>query len=62
MLLSILASLAYTMNINYTHHFKQAIHLEDFGAGDTSFEDVYTKPWCRCTPYIWGLMLGLMYH
>lgn len=57
--LTMVASLAFTMYMNITHDFKQAIHLDDFGPKDTSFTDVYTKPWCRCAPYLYGILFAM---
>ena len=47
--------------MNYSHNFKQAIHLDDFGPEDTSFVDVYTKPWCRCAVYLYGIIFACFY-
>lgn len=58
LVLTMLTSLAFTMYMNYSHNFKQAIHLEDFGPDDTSFTDVYTKPWCRCSTYLYGVVFA----
>lgn len=60
-IISIIASLSFTFYMNHTHNFKQAIHLDDFGPDDTSFTDVYTKPWCRCTTYIYGILFSIFY-
>jgi len=54
-------SLAFTFYMNYTHRFKQAIHLDDFGPEDTSFTDVYIKPWCRCPTYFAGVLFAMFY-
>ncbi len=59
--LLLLSSLAFTMYMNYSHNFKQAIHLDDFGPDDTSFTDVYIKPWCRCPSYIIGILFAFFY-
>ena len=60
-ILTILTSYAYTMSYNYTHHYKVPIHLEDFGPDDTSFTNLYIKPYSRCPPYLIGLLLGIGY-
>jgi hypothetical protein len=57
----IFLSLGWTFYMNYSHNFKQAIHLDDFGPEDTSFVDVYTKPWCRCAVYLYGLIFACFY-
>ena len=36
-------------------------HRADFAKWATYFLDVYTKPWTRCPPYLYGLTLGLLY-
>ena len=55
------ASFAFTMAFNYTHYYKQPIHLEDFGPTDTSFPNLYIKPYSRCPPYLIGVLLGIAY-
>lgn len=36
-------------------------HRADFAKWNNYFIDVYTKPWTRCPPYLYGLTLGLLY-
>ena len=60
-ILLIACSFWYTLSFNYTHHFVQPIHLEDISPNDTSFYDLYIKPWSRCPPYLIGVLLGIGY-
>ncbi len=36
-------------------------HLRDFAKWNRYFPDVYIKPWSRCPPYLYGLVLGAFY-
>lgn len=36
-------------------------HRSDFAKWNSYFPNVYIKPWTRCTPYLYGLLLGLLY-
>ena len=60
-ILTIVISFAFTMTYNYTHNYKVPIHFEDFGPEDTSFQNIYIKPYSRCPPYLIGLLLGIGY-
>ena len=60
-IITIVVSYAYTLSYNYTHHYKQPIHLEDMDPEDTSFTDLYVKPYSRCPPYFIGVLLGMGY-
>jgi hypothetical protein len=40
------------------HH---VTHLIDFRKWNDYFTNIYIKPWIRCPPYIFGLIVGLLH-
>lgn len=59
--LSILGSFAYTMQSTYDNEYKYTTHMSDFANYGDYMSYIYLKPWSRCPPYIFGLMLGMLY-
>jgi hypothetical protein len=38
------------------------LSIFSLGISEKSFNDVYTKPWCRIGPFIIGILLGYFVH
>lgn len=58
---SILASFFYNMYYVSENHVHTLIHTADLGLQGNYQQDIYIKPWARCPPYLYGLLLGIMY-
>lgn len=58
---SMLASFCYNMYYTYENGVHNMTQLEDFGTQAEYQLDIYIKPWARCGPYLYGLLLGIMY-
>ena len=58
---SMLGSFAFYMIKSYQLGAHYWIHIADFASTGQYMLDVYTKPYARCAPYLYGLLLGIMY-
>ena len=58
---SMLGSFWWTMWVTYENEYPNVTHLMDFTRMGNYNLDVYVKPWSRCPPYLYGLMLGMLY-
>ena len=58
---SILASLTLSMASTYQNHYHYLLHIEDFYGWGNYLTYLYAKPWIRCPPYLYGLLLGILY-
>lgn len=59
---SIIGSAVFTFVMSQINGYTQITHLSDFLTWNTYFADVYIKPWARCAPYLYGLILGIAYN
>ena len=59
---SMLASFAYSMVMTYTHTVHNTNNPSDaaHNSGST-FSYLYSSPWSRAPPYLFGLLLGILY-
>ena len=60
--LSVFGSFAYVFQQVSEYNYKQITHLGDLTSGAQYQLDIYIKPWGRCSPYLYGLLLGTLYH
>lgn len=60
--LSMVANFAFVMSQTYNNEEKILTHLSDFAQSQKYLLDIYLKPWGRCPPYLYGLLLGLLYY
>ena len=58
---SILVSCLVSMVGVYLNGFHYLLTLKDFFAFGDYLTYYYIKPWIRCPPYLYGLLLGIMY-
>ena len=58
---SIAASFIFSMVSTYVNGYHHPTHIDDFNTWNVYMVDVYIKPWARCPPYLYGLLLGMMY-
>jgi hypothetical protein len=54
-------SFAYTMQQSYDNGYLYTTHLTDFSTFADYMSNLYIKPWSRCPPYLFGLILGIVY-
>ena len=59
--LSMIGSLLFTFFWCYNQKMHVLTHLNDFSNWGDFFTDLYIKPWARCPPYLFGLLLGIFY-
>ena len=59
--LSMAANFAYVMSETYINNYKWMTHLADALTAADYQLNIYFKPWARCPPYIYGLLLGILY-
>ena len=58
---SMAASFAFNMYYTFNHGTRHPLHTEDLVNWGTYMQNVYIKPWARCSPYLYGLALGFLY-
>lgn len=58
---TIAASFAYTMEMTFDNSYKYTTHMTDFDTYADYMSYIYIKPWSRCPPYMFGLLLGITY-
>ncbi len=59
--LTIAFSFAYTMEMTFDNFYKYTTHMTDFDTYGDYMSYLYVKPWSRCPPYMFGLLLGILY-
>ena len=59
--LSVAASFAYTMQVTFDGGFHTLVKLSDASGWQQYVDSAYMQPWSRCPPYLYGLLLGLLY-
>lgn len=57
----VLLSLIYNFVEVQVNEYITVAHRRDFKKWNSYFPNVYIKPWIRCPPYFFGLVLGLLY-
>lgn len=60
-LIFVIASFSYNFIVTYQNDYVLVAHLADFRKWSRYFPDVYIKPWSRCPPYFFGLVLGAFF-
>ena len=58
---SIIISTVYTFVMCQVNGYIQISHIEDLEHLDGQINNIYMMPWCRCPPYLLGLLLGMEY-
>ena len=58
-ILTIIGSFVYTFVMAQKKGYHQIAHLTDFATWGEYMADIYIKPWSRCPPYIYGLLIGV---
>lgn len=56
------ANFAFVMAQTYENEEKWMTHISDTLNSARYQLNVYFKPWGRCPPYLYGLLLGILYH
>lgn len=56
------ANFAYVMAETYENSEKWMTHISDAANSARYQLNIYFKPWGRCPPYLYGLLLGILYH
>lgn len=59
--LSMAANFAFVMTHTYDNKEKWLTHIADTANSAQYQLDIYFKPWGRCPPYLYGLLLGILY-
>ena len=60
-ILSILCSFGYFFLITQVKGYHSVNHFSDLQYQKYYMDLLYTKPWSRCPPYLYGLLLGMLY-
>lgn len=60
--ISIAANFWYVMEETYDNGEKWLSHISDAAQSQRYQLNIYYKPWGRCPPYLYGLLLGLLYY
>ena len=60
--LCIAMSFAYVFQQVYDHAYKYPTHIADLDGSVQYLRDIYYKPWGRCPTYLYGLLMGILYH
>ena len=60
-LATIIGSFIYSFVVTMTNEYVLVAHLVDFAKWNRYFPDVYIKPWSRCPPYLYGLIMGTFF-
>lgn len=60
-MLTCLGSWIYSFVVTYINNYVHVAHVIDFLKWNEYFTNIYIKPWIRCPPYIFGLVLGIFY-
>ena len=58
---SMLASFAYSMVVTYTNQLHNNNKAEDVAHSNLMSDTLYISPWSRAPPYLFGLLLGILY-
>jgi len=59
--ITIFLSIGFNFYEAEVNHYLVNTHMSDFSNWGKYFNTVYIKPWTRCTPYLYGLSLGILY-
>ena len=59
--LIMIGSLTYNLVEVQINEYITVAHRPDFIKWAEYFPDIYIKPWVRCPPYLYGLILGLLF-